>query len=604
MAQKNPTQNLKELLLNQIHEGEVRKACLKLIKGIEKELVGAEFKLKRTIQDKQIATTILESTINELEVKTETLNKQKTLIEEQAKFKEEMFANVSHELRTPLHGILGMSHLLTNTSLNGIQKEYVEVIKGSADNLLVIINDILSLSQINAGKIKILSDPFSVHKFFNDLESILEVKASKKDLNLIFMKPPNLPSYLLGDRTRLYQILLNLLNNAIKFTHKGYVALNIYILEQTEEQIKLRFEIKDSGIGIKKEKLASVFESFTQVHETNGVVYEGAGLGLNIVRNLLSLMNGNIDVSSEEGKGTCFVVELSFDIPGKQTIEAHESLQTDLIIPPHWQYKKILMIEDNHANILYAKNMFDDWNIKLEIAETIKEAKEIIENKSFDCILSDVKLPDGNGMEFITNLRKDETALNQKVPVMVLTASANEKEENYSKEIDVQSYIGKPFRPELLVSELKKVLDQPVEIKVEKKATASTPTKTNAKEVISEPEIAYFQQLEKNFKGKTKLKLEMINVFLSQISKALTNMEQALEEDNISNFHFEAHRIKSTINIIGLPKLQPVISKLDEYCYKQVNLDQIPDLFKIFRDQSKIDVQKLLKEKERLSALN
>jgi len=561
------------------------------LNSIKKDRKKNKFRLKKTLHDKQITTNVLRNTILELELKSENLEFQKKLTEQQASFKEELFTNVSHELRTPLHGILGMSHLLENTDLDKKQKNYVDITKSSASNLLVIINDILSLSQINAGKAKLLQEPFSTVKFFNDLVGILDFKAQKKNLNLIFVKPPNFPAFLKGDRTRLYQILLNLLNNALKFTTKGHVSLNVFILKQTETSIDIQFDVTDTGIGMKKEKYASIFESFTQVHQKTNHIYEGAGLGLNIVKKLLNLMGGSIDVDSTPNKGTTFSVKLSFELPDTQQIDAHISTESDIIIAPHWQYKKMLMIEDNPANLVYAKGVFSDWGIKLDVAESITEVIPMITHKQYDCILSDVKLPDGNGLEFIAGLRAAKGAINQNTPVIVLTASANEKEASYSKSINVQSYIGKPFPPELLVSELKKILDQPIK---KEKETSTTIEQSPLKE------DEYFNQLQKVFKNKNKVKVEMLDIFLSQIPLALREMEATLEQENIDDFHFQAHRIKSTINIIGLPILSPIITKIDDYCYKKVNLEQIPTLFEQFKKQAQIDTQIAMNKRENL----
>ena len=561
------------------------------LKSLKKACKRLKFHSERTLHDKQITTNVLRNTISELEIKSKNLEIQKKLTEQQARFKEELFTNVSHELRTPLHGILGMSHLLENTDLDKTQKNYVDITKSSANNLLVIINDILSLSQINAGKAKLLQEPFSTTKFFSDLVGILDFKAKKKDLNLIFVKPPNFPAFIKGDRTRLYQVLLNLLNNALKFTDKGHVSLNVFILKQTEEFIDLQFDVTDTGIGMEKEKFASIFESFTQVHKADNHIYEGAGLGLNIVKKLLNLMGGSIEVDSTPNKGTTFSVKLSFNLPDSKQIDAHLSTESDIVILPHWQYKKMLMIEDNPANLVYAKGVFSDWGIKLDVAESISEANLIVTKQKYDCILSDVKLPDGNGLEFIANLRETDDAINQHTPVIVLTASANEKEANYSKSINVQSYIGKPFPPELLVSELKKILDNPIQKETKETIIA---------EKISQKEEDYFYQLQRVFKNKNKVKVEMIDIFLSQIPLALLEMEANLRQESIDDFHFQAHRIKSTIKIIGLPKLSSIITKIDDNCYKKVNLEQIPALFEQFKKQAQIDTQIAMNERENL----
>ncbi len=586
-------QNIKEITLPVFREEAPKNLFLEQLKLLHRAFAKEEFKLKRTIKDKQITTNVLENTISELKIKSRNLEHQKALTEEQARFKEQLFANVSHELRTPLHGILGMGHLLENTPLDKTQKGYVDIIKSSADNLLVIINDLLSLSKINAGKISLLKEPFSTEKFFTDLKGTLELKAQHKELELRFNQPSDLPAFLLGDRTRLSQILLNLLNNAIKFTQKGYVALSVSILRQSAETVDLQFDIEDTGIGIEKEKLHTIFDSFIQVHQQSTDVYEGVGLGLNIVKKLLDLMGGTIKVSSTKQKGTIFSVNLSFQYPNEKTLLAYRNAQSNLIIPPHWQYKKLLLIEDNEANLVYVKNMFLDWNIQLDIAKNRAIAMEKLANNHYDCLLSDVKLPDGNGLELMAQIRTEDKHPNQHTPVIVLTASANEKEAAFSKEINVQSYIGKPFPPELLVNELKKVLDQPFAIKPSSQSVVVDTKKLKEGDT-------YFAQLEKNFKGKPKLKLEMIDIFLNQIGLAINEMEKGLEEKDLDRFHFHAHRIKSTINIIGFRKLQPLIVKMDEYCYKKINLDQLPQLLSQFQKQAILDIQQISKEKENL----
>lgn len=585
--------NLQASILPHLPDEAAKAMFAEQVKLIKKALIGAEFKLKRTIRDKQITTNVLESTISELKLQGKNLKHQKALTEEQAKFKEQLFTNVSHELRTPLHGILGMSHLLINTPLDQEQKGYVDIVKSSADNLLVIINDLLNLSKINAGKTLLHKEAFSIEKFFHDLEGVLAFKAKNKGLNLIFFKAPNLPETIIGDRTRLYQILLNLLNNAIKFTNDGYVALNVYVLQREAEKIDLRFEVKDTGIGIPKNKLEAIFENFTQLHSDNSDVQEGFGLGLNIVKKLIALLDGKIEVASIPQEGTTFSVNIGFEIPSNEEIIKHKNTVANLKIPAHWQSKKILLLEDNKANLVYAKNMFAQWDITLSIAETIGEANKKIITQKYDCILSDVKLPDGNGMDFIAQLRADNSAINQQTPIMVLTASANEKEETYAKKLNVQAYLGKPFPPEILIQEMKKILGN---FKNGKVNAAQTAIKIDSNNTTN-----YFEHLEKNFKGKAKLQIEMFDIFLEQLPLAITQMGKGLEENDIAIFHYDAHRIKSTINIIGLPKLKPIITKMDEFCYKKINLDQLPLLYEQFKVQAAEDVELILAKKDSLA---
>ncbi len=590
MYKNDNVNDLKKLLRKLIVNEDNHSDFDRILKAIDKELISSAFKLKRTLMDRELTNSVLNNTIGELKDKTNAIEKQRKLLEEQSKFKETLFANVSHELRTPLHGIQGMNQLLAKTNLDETQQEYVDIVRSSADNLLVIINDLLTFSQMNAGKVFLKNQPFSLPKLCNELENILSLKAQAKGLSLICMCPPQLPEFLIGDRIRLYQLFINLLNNAVKFTHKGYILMNIYPIGLSSDKVDLQFEIRDSGIGMKPDRLEKIFASFTRVHEEDGIVYEGAGLGLNIVKKLVNIMGGTIEVKSELGKGTSFFVNMSFDVAREAEIVDHESKQVRLPIPSHWKYKNLLMIEDNKANILYAKNMFLDWGIELKVAETLEEAKEKLVKEKFDCILSDVKLPDGNGLEFIRALRGNSNHQNQHTPVMVLTASSNEKEAVYAKDIDVQSYIGKPFKQELIVQELSKLLDEPKTKKMINSILESTP----------ENKEAYFVNLDRNFKHKNHLKVEILNIFLDQIPRTLEMMEKALLSNDMETFHLQGHSIKSTICNVGLPKLQPIINKIDEYCYRKINLEQLPELFEAFKQAALEDVQIILREKEKL----
>ncbi len=584
----NVSQRIKDDLLGEINE-------------VDKQLNYQDFRFKRTIKDKQIVTNILEETIHQLKDKSEALVIQAKELEEQSKFKERLFANVSHELRTPLHGILGMGHLMEKTPLNPVQKGYVGIMKSSADNLLVIINDILSLSEINAGKVKISYEPFSLEQLVRELEGMLKLRTQQKGIQLSFVVPPNIPKYLIGDRTRIYQILLNLLNNAIKFTHQGFILLAIQAIEQEDDYINLQFDIRDSGIGMKKNKLDSIFESFTRVHEEDGVLYEGSGLGLNIVRTLLNLLNGSIEVESEFGIGTSFKIQIPFQIPDENLIDTKGSLEVEEEIPNELKSKKFLMIEDNPANILYSKDIFKSWDLDLDIAPSLKKADVLLETK-YDCILSDVYLPDGNGMEFITKLRKNENAINQKTPVVILTASASQKGIELAKAVNIESYLSKPFPPDLLIRELTQIF------KLENTHTMSEDKKGEDKNIIPtknesiETEKAFIEALSTRFKGRTGLMVEMAKIFLDQVPDISKVLEDSKNKDNFEEIRFESHKFKSTSNIIGLATLRELALKTEETYYNGKPEVDTSDLINEFYNQVQSDAKMVKIAIEKLTA--
>lgn len=586
---------LEQLLQEHTFEEKDQKLIAKILKRLGKELTYSEFKVNRTLNDKKIITNVLNKTIQDLEEKSVALELQKKLLEEQSKFKEQLFANVSHELRTPLNGILGMSYLLEETPLESIQKNYVDVIKSSADNLLVIINDLLNLSKINAGQLKINFEPFSTKKFYSDLHGLLNIKAKEKSLSLNFYASPNIPQFLLGDRTRLYQVLLNLLNNAIKFTHYGQVSLSTNIEGFEKNTVKLKFEISDTGIGIPNEKLSSIFDSFIQVHDSQNFVYEGTGLGLNIVKRLLDLMKGEIEVKSKINEGTTFIVKIPFQIPSDSLILQYQQNQTRLSIPQNWLTKKIIYIEDNKANLLYAQNMFANWNIQIDTAEDLKEADQKLSATKYDCILSDVKLPDGNGLDFIQKLRENPLAINQQTPVIVLTAGANEKGKTVSKKLNIISYIGKPFPPATIIKSLNLVFAtnmSRVNLQTEQNPIVPILSPTNNE--------GYLSHLRKLMNGNCQNMVEMINIFLEQVPQTLKNMEGSIQSAEWDKVHFEAHKIKSSIMVIGLAKLESLILKINEYSRKKENIYQIPALYHSFKKQVLIEVEQLNKAKEDL----
>lgn len=546
---------IQKLLDSHAVPDEDQQKILMEFKAMEKQLVYADFKIKRGTRDKEIITNILNETISRLEERSEMLSIQAKKLEEQSQFKEELFANVSHELRTPLHGILGMGHLLEKTFLNDIQQGYVGIIKGSADNLLVIINDILSLSEINAGKVRINKETFSFYQLLEDLEKMLKIRTQDKGIQLVFEMDSKVPEFILSDQTRIFQILINLLNNSIKFTHQGKVELLVKTLSTTMSGVILQIKINDTGIGMKSEKLSSIFESFTRVHEEKGVVYEGAGLGLNIVKNLLNLLDGKVEVESELNKGTCFTLELPITIPDNKSIELLLDNRREAFIPSSWKEFKFLMIEDNSANILYSKDMFEQWNLPLDIAPCLEDARKLLTCK-YDVILSDVKLPDGDGLNFIAELRKDKYAINQKTPVIVLTASANIKGAKRAQELEVQSYLSKPFPPNELIKEMHNVFNLKTNIAMNPNLNEfSKKIETECGNLKISPE-EYLEKLSKRFKGRNVLMIEMSKIFLEQAPQMIKILEECPSKNDFEAIRFEAHKFKSTVNIVGLENLR------------------------------------------------
>jgi len=440
------------------------------------------------------------------------------------------------------------------------------------------------MSQANAGKLQIHNEPFLINDFLNEMESMLKVKAEEKGVQLSFQVPDNYPNVIIGDKTRLFQILLNLLNNAIKFTPQGYINLSTQVLNQNDSAVRLRFTIKDTGIGIKKEKLSMLFKSFSRVHDKGKEVIEGAGLGLNIVKRLLQLLNGEINVESEFSKGTTFTVDVPFLLNGIETDSIPKEDITSSI-PVEWKSKRFLMIEDNKANILYSKEIFEDWGLKLCIVNSLEEATEKLKEK-YDCILSDVKLPDGNGLDFISELRNKKASLNQNTPSIILTASSNEDGVlQFDKEI-IQGYLSKPFPPDQLLNELRNIIQiKNPELNYQPK---ETPTSLELEDdVTTYSSVDFINAISIRFKKRRGLMLEMVKIFLDQSPEMLRILES--EPTNFEQLRFEAHKFKSTVNIVGLFELKNYASKTEQLMMEGNHSDETMMLIQDFIKQLKLD---------------
>jgi len=586
---ENIAVNLIKMIREEVASEELSQDMLLMVDKLMKEIVKSDFRLKRTLRDKEISNSVFENSISELE-------RQNTVIEKQSKFKEELFASISHELRTPLHGILGMSQLISRTQMSDKQASFVNVIRSSADNLLVIIDDILSLTQMNSGKIDLVEQPFHLLDLIEEIEGVLKLKAEEKNLFLRIEVAPDTPKNIIGDQTRIYQVLINLLNNSIKFTEKGWILLKIESLNNRKDEADLLISVEDTGIGIEKEKQAQIFEPFSRVHELQDSVIEGAGLGLNIVKKLMTLLGGKIKVESELGKGTCFKLSITCKTLDEEVIVVRQESIDEITVPSSWKNLKFLYIEDNPANILYAKHLFLEWEIEIDIAEDCKISRQKLKANKYDCILSDVKLPDGNGIDLIREIRENFNSPNYQTPVLILTASASEHERIITESINIHSYMSKPFRPALLIKEMKAAIDDYQ--KNEAKPTYAVPKASTHKDNSD-----YFAPLYKNFGKNLSVVKEMLHIFQKQIPNTLEKLKECYQKEDFEGFYFEIHRIKSTIGIVGLPHLFNLAMILEKETYDGVKGLNVLDDFEQFKTQVEEDIILVEAELKRLNLL-
>lgn len=377
-----------------------------------------------------------------------------------AEAKSIFLANMSHEIRTPMNGIIGMVDILKHTPLNEEQREYLSIIESSGENLLTIINDILDYSKIEAGRIELEKIPMKLEQELRRVKSILQVIADRKKLQLKLNINPNVPEYLLGDPVRLKQIIINLVNNAIKFTEKGEVRIEVETQKQIDGKATLLFRVIDTGIGISEEGQKLLFQSFSQVDKSTTRKFGGTGLGLAISKNLSEMMGGEIGVISKEGKGSTFWFTVCLEVTDaetyRKTIEPDDD-NTESHKGPHRKLS-ILLAEDNKINQRVAMVNLNQLGHQVDIVNNGKEAVEKFQQNTYDLIFMDIQMPEMDGMEATKKIREIE--LNEKgskkIPIIAMTANTMEGDREKYLQIGMDDYVSKPFKQ----NELVKIFDK------------------------------------------------------------------------------------------------------------------------------------------------
>jgi signal transduction histidine kinase/ActR/RegA family two-component response regulator len=387
-----------------------------------------------------------------LQHKNEIIEAEKQKAEASEKAKHQFLANMSHEIRTPMNAIKGMSDILIRRNPNEDQKEYLEGIKQSSDSLLLIINDILDISKIEAGKVELEQEPFSVNELVNNVHTIMQFKAEEKGLGLM----KNIPTENLtvrGDATRLRQILINLIGNAIKFTEKGLVTTAVKS-EQTGEKQNLHFTVSDTGIGIDDDRMDKIFESFEQAYSDTSRKFGGTGLGLSISKKLVELHDGKIWVESEKGKGSQFNFIIPYALADIKTeVKPIEDFHDNTAAAI--KDIRILLVEDNAFNVIVAQEELEDAveGVQVEVAENGLIAVDKLKSTIFDVILMDIQMPVMNGFEAtkaIRNLGSEKA----NTPIIAMTANVLKEEVDLCYQAGMNDFIGKPFDTKELVQKI------------------------------------------------------------------------------------------------------------------------------------------------------
>ncbi|WP_395045878.1 response regulator, partial [Flavobacterium sp.] len=380
----------------------------------------------------------------------------KTKIAEDAlKAKQQFLSNMSHEIRTPMNAIVGFTNVLLRTELSTKQKECINAVKTSGNALIVIINDILDLAKVNAGKMCFEEKPFNLSETITEIFHLFEIKCQKKKLELVKEIDSKIPKIVLGDAIRLRQIILNLISNAIKFTEVGKITLSVKILKEDAEKTTIEFSLTDTGIGIPKNKLKTIFDNFEQAFDETSRLYGGTGLGLAIVKQLVEQQDGKLIVKSKLGKGSTFGFVMAF----KKTNQVMpiETIIVELDKNNTITKAKVLVAEDMSLNQLLIKILLEDFGFECDIAENGKIAIQKLQNNSYDIVLMDIQMPEMNGFEATEFIRNE---MKSKIPIIALTADVTTVDIKKSLDVGMNDYISKPIDEKLLLKKINNQLIQ------------------------------------------------------------------------------------------------------------------------------------------------
>lgn len=404
-------------------------------------------------QGRLIGTTGFSREITERKIIENELKKAKEAAEEATQAKSQFLASMSHEIRTPLNGIIGMNEILKQTQVNVDQKEYIDIIDFSANNLLTIINDILDFSKIEAGQIELEKTPFNLIKSIDKIIQMVSVKSKDKQIEFHKIISPEVPATVKGDPVRINQILLNLTNNAVKFTEKGSISITVEVLEETQSNLKLMIKVIDTGIGIKEGGKARLFKEFSQVSAYTTRKHGGTGLGLAISKRLTELMQGEIGVESEVGKGSTFWFTILIEKADESISESSANLEIVLPFRP----LDILIAEDNLINQKVVKTILENMGHKVVIAQNGIEALDFYNTSHFDIIFMDINMPLMDGVEATKKIRVIEQNNQQQKKMRIIALTANVVKEDVKMYLaaGMNDYITKPFK----VSDLQNVLE-------------------------------------------------------------------------------------------------------------------------------------------------
>lgn len=505
-------------------------------------------------------------------------------------------SNMSHEIRTPMNSIVGITEILLRSRHSPKEQEYLLNIQSSGRVLLTIINDVLDCSKMEAGKMQLFDEPYDTCSLFHDLRISMENRIGHSGLELIYDIDQDIPCKLKGDMGRIRQVIINLVNNAIKYTEKGSVRFSVHVRQKNTDKVMLYYEVADTGIGIRKEDQKILFDAFQRVEMDRNRYVEGTGLGLTISQNLVNMMGGVIEVESEYGKGSRFFFTIEQTIIDPTPVSAvNYNGQKDnvtekeaecLFIAPE---AHILLVDDNELNLVVAKELLKPLRMQIDTAENGLQAVKMVRGSQYDLVLMDHMMPVMDGIEAAKAIRALPEDKYQKLPIIALTANAMVDARKEFLNAGMNGFVAKPIDFARICNQLKLWLPKDLVRDVPKEeAKKLLADDLSDREIQPEdPQMGFsFEEGVKHCGSKAAL-MKTIRIFYRTIDSKADKIEQCLKEGLISDYVIEVHALKSSALLIGAVPLSEAAKELEDYGKQgktELLEEKTPDLLAMYRD--------------------
>lgn len=502
-------------------------------------------------RDVVIAEKLYDLNLNRLHKTLVELKRAKAAAEESARSKQLFLANISHEIRTPMNAILGFTNVLINEVDRSEHLQYLNVIKRSGDNLLKIISEILDVSKMESGNFTFDQNEFNLKEVIDSVSILFELKLSEKQLDYQVNVSSDLPDTLIGDSGRLYQLLVNLIGNAIKFTPYGHIVVKVFKMAETADTIHVGFVVQDSGIGIAPENLSKIFESFTQATNDTTRKFGGTGLGLAICKQLVELQNGKIEVSSQLGTGSTFTFEIPFTKKEVTNSDFQSKVLPVEVLEGAGKFK-LLLVDDNDINILLASKIIKDWGFQFDTANSGFEAIKKLETDHYDLVLMDVQMPDLDGYQTTELIRNSKHDF-RNIPIIATTAHAGADEALRVLKSGMNEYASKPFVFDELLGKITHLLHTSLQV--------TAPISQVMNHSLSLTNLEYLKSVAA---GDQKFINRMIQMYVDKCELSLEEIEQAIQANAWVDFKAHIHRFLPSLSFMGIQNIIDPLHEINE----------------------------------------